>query len=151
MSLRFHYSRRWRQSPIISLGGRFDRPWPAVPVTSLGPGGSWLVDGLLDSGSEDTVFPEWMANRLGIDLTTAPTGTAAGVGGGGGLLRYAEVTLRVADNQERREWQAWVGFTSTKLRHPLLGFAGFLQYFTATLYGDREEVELTVNSLYAGT
>jgi hypothetical protein len=61
------------------------------------------------------------------------------------------VTLRVADNQEWREWQAWVGFTSTKLRHPLLGFAGFLQYFTATLHGDREELELTVNSLYAGT
>jgi hypothetical protein len=32
-----------------------------------------------------------------------------------------------------------------------LGFAGFLQYFTATLHGDREQVELAVNALYPGT
>jgi hypothetical protein len=33
----------------------------------------------------------------------------------------------------------------------LYGFAGFLQFFTAKFEGDREEVELTVNSLYPGT
>ena len=43
---------------------------------------------------------------------------------------------------------AWVGFTSAPIRHPLLGFAGFLQYFTATFHGDREEVELAVNGTY---
>ena len=37
------------------------------------------------------------------------------------------------------------------LQSPLLGFAGFLQFFTATFRGDREEIELTVNSLYPGT
>ena len=25
-------------------------------------------------------------------------------------------------------------------RYPMLGFAGFLQYFTATFHGDREEL-----------
>ena len=34
---------------------------------------------------------------------------------------------------------------------PLIGFAGFLQFFTATFHGDREQVELTVNALYPGT
>ena len=43
------------------------------------------------------------------------------------------------------------GLPPVKLQRPLLGFAGFLQFFTATFHGDREEVELTVNSLYAGT
>jgi hypothetical protein len=33
----------------------------------------------------------------------------------------------------------------------LLGFAGFLQFFTATFRGDREEVELAVNVLYPGS
>jgi hypothetical protein len=66
-------------------------------------------------------------------------------------VRYAEVTLRIADNQEQREWKAWVGFTAARLRQPLLGYAGFLQYFTATFHGDREEVELTVNPTYPGT
>lgn len=73
------------------------------------------------------------------------------MGGGSGLLRFAQVTLRIADNKERREWQAWVGFTTAPLPHSLLGYAGFLQYFTATFHGDREEVELTVNGLYSGT
>ena len=44
----------------------------------------------------------------------------------------------------------WVGFTSAPLRQPLLGYAGFLQFFTATFHGDREEVELAVNAAYPG-
>jgi hypothetical protein len=57
----------------------------------------------------------------------------------------------MTDGKEQREWPAWVGFTPAKLQSPLLGFAGFLQFFTATLRGDREEVELTINSLYPGS
>jgi hypothetical protein len=66
-------------------------------------------------------------------------------------LRYAQVTLRITDGQEYREWPAWVGFTPVKLRYALLGFAGFLQFFDAASRGAREEVELTVNALYPGT
>jgi hypothetical protein len=66
-------------------------------------------------------------------------------------VRLAEVTLRLAGNNEQREWKAWVGFTAAPLRQPLLGYAGFLQFFTATFHGDREEVELAVNVTYAGT
>jgi len=109
------------------------------------------VDALVDPGADDSVFPDSVANRLGIDLGNAPIGTGAGVGLAAVPLRFAEISLRMTDGQEKREWQAWVGFTSSNLRHPLLGFAGFLQYFTATFYGDREEVELTANSLYPGT
>ena len=45
----------------------------------------------------------------------------------------------------------WVGFTSAPLRRALLGFAGFLPFYSAHFHGDREEVELTVNTLYPGT
>jgi hypothetical protein len=60
------------------------------------------------------------------------------------------VTLRITDGSEFREWQAWVGFTSVRLHRPLLGFAGCLQYFSAHFHGDREELEMTVNSRYPG-
>jgi hypothetical protein len=116
----------------------------------IGPLRSWPLDALVDTGAEDTVFPEWVANAIGLDLTKAPTGTGAGVGGTPVVLRYAQITLRIADNNERREWQAWAGFTPMHLRLALLGFAGFLQYFTATFHGDREEVELTANNSYSG-
>jgi hypothetical protein len=109
------------------------------------------VDALVDTAADDTVFPEDLAAKVGVDLSGAPTGIATGVGRVVGSLRYAQVVLRIADHQERREWTAWVGFTAVKLRQPLLGFAGFLQYFSANLHGGSEEFELTVNNLYPGT
>jgi hypothetical protein len=112
---------------------------------------SYVHDALLDSGADDTVYPEWIARQVGLDLTSAPQGEATGVATGAAALRYAEVRLRLASGKERREWTAWVGFTSTPIRQPLLGFAGFLQYFTATFHGDSEEVELAVNGRYPGT
>jgi hypothetical protein len=66
-------------------------------------------------------------------------------------VRYAEATLRVVGANEQRERKGWVGFTAGKLRQPLLGYAGFLQFFTVTFHGDHEEVELTVNAAYPGT
>ncbi len=74
-----------------------------------------------------------------------------GVGSGIISLRYALVTLRLAAGQKRREWEGWVGFTSATFTHPMLGFAGCLQYFDVLLLGATEEAELTVNALYPGT
>jgi hypothetical protein len=117
----------------------------------VGPRDTWTRDAILDTGSDDTVFPERAAARIGIDLTNAPLGEAAGVGVTPVQLRDAEVALRISDGTERREWRAWVGFTHARLAYPLLGFAGFLQYFATNFHGDREEVELAVNALYPGT
>jgi hypothetical protein len=107
--------------------------------------------GQLDPGADDTVFPEAIAVAIGLNLTQAPTGTAAGVGQVSATLRYAEVLLRITDGHEYREWPARVGFTAARLHRPLLGFAGFLQFFTSTFEGDLEQVELTVNGAYPGT
>jgi hypothetical protein len=120
-------------------------------VALIGPTGTVVRQALLDTGADNTVFPDDVALRIGLDLSVAPLGTGAGIGSNRLTLRYAEVTLRIADNNERREWQAWVGFTSGRLRHPTLGFAGALEFFTATFHGDREQVELTVNGSYPGT
>lgn len=150
MSLRFPYLQVGMGQPIVSLGGRVHRPRPVIGVTILGPAGAVPFDGLLDTGSDDVLFPGSIAALIGIDLTNAPQGTASGSGPGTIPVRYAEATLRIADNQERREWRAWVSFTPVARRYALLGYAGFLQYFAATFLGDREEVELTVNGLYPG-
>jgi hypothetical protein len=95
-------------------------------------------------------FPDTLAARIGVDLTNAPIGTGTGAGMAGIALRYAEIRLRLTDGRELREWPAWVAFTSVPLPYPVLGFAGCLQFFTATFHGDREEVRLTVNKLYPG-
>jgi predicted aspartyl protease len=151
MALRYPYKRFPTLSAVVSLGGRKDRPRPIITVTLIGPTGSQVESAFLDTLADDTVFPEDVANAIGLDLTHTPVGQAAGIGKVSAALRFAEVTLRIVQGTERREWRAWVGFTATALNRPLLGFAGFLQFFTATFYGDREEVELAVNSLYQGT
>jgi predicted aspartyl protease len=139
------------RNPLIQLGGQADRPRPVITVTLIGPEGSRVQDALLDTGADDTVFPETLAGALGIDLTNAPTIHGAGVGLIPYVVRLAEVTLCIADNQERREWRAWICFTSAPLRQPLLGYAGYLQFFDATFLGQRQVVERTVNSSYPGT
>src|SRR5262245_16851938 len=149
--MRFPDTLQGKSNPIVPLGGRFARPRPIVAVAVVGPTATRSMDTLLDTGADDTVFPESLAAQLGVDLSNAPTGTLEGVGQALGVLRYAEVTLRISDGYEYREWRGWVGFTAVRLRYALAGFAGFLQYFTATFHGDLQVADLTVNALYPGT
>jgi hypothetical protein len=151
MSMRFAYDRINSSTPILSLGGRFSRPRPMLPITLIGPSGSHLMDGLIDSGSDETIFPEYVAGIVGIDLAGATGGCTHGIGAGSLTVRFADVTLRIAGSNELHEWPAVVSFAPLARRTAILGFAGFLQYFTTTLHGDLEFVELTVNALYPGS
>ena len=151
MSLRYPYTLVPMPYPVTSLGGRWVRPRPLIDLGLLGPTGAKAETAQLDTGADDTVFMEDAARAIGLDLSNAPAGFASGVGVARVPLRYAEVTLRIAGVGEFREWKAWVGFTPARLSRPLLGFGGFLQFFSAHFHGDSEEVELTVNRLYTGT
>ncbi len=151
MSILFPYRSAQMGHPIPSLPGRSDRPRPLLAVNVSGPKGSWVRDGILDTAADDSVFPESVASVIGIDLTNAPIGQGSGAAASPVPLRYAVVTLRIASPQERREWRAWVAFTAAPLWRPLLGFAGFLQFFDSLFRGAREEFELTVNANYPGT
>jgi hypothetical protein len=151
MSLRYRYRMDSVGHSVLPLSGRWVRPRPIIGVTMIGPTDSRARDAVLDTAADDTVFPEELAVKIGLNLSNAPAGGGAGIGMGSVPLRYAEVTLRITDGSEQREWTAWIGFTPVRLVYPSLGFAGFLQFFTTIFLGDREEVELTVNSLYRGT
>ena len=151
MSLLFPYKVVPVHHSIVSLGGRWSRPRPLITVSVVGSSAAYPLNGLLDTGADDTVFPEYVAMRLGIDLRNAPVGQMQTATLRSYPVRYAQVLLHITDGVEQREWPAWVGFTPAPLNHPLLGFASFLQFFTATFHGDREQVELAVNSLYPGT
>ena len=151
MTSTFHYTPHSRQQPVLSLGGRFSRPRPLISVELIVPGRSKVVNALLDTGADDTVFPDSVAAYLGIDLSSAAIGGGQGVGGVRIPLRYVNLNLRIAGNNEQRDWPATVAFAPLPNQLPLLGFAGFLQYFTACFHGDLEFVELTTNALYPGT
>lgn len=148
--MRFDYQRDPIKKPAHALGGRLDRPHPVIPITLIGPSGSIYRKAHLDTMADDSVFPEMIAGLVGIDLSAAPVGEAASATGTIMPIRFAQVMLRATDGIEFREWPAWVGFTPAKLHRPLLGFAGCLQFFAATFFGDLEQVELIINSRYPG-
>jgi hypothetical protein len=81
MTLRFPYVRFKMKAPVQSLGGQWERPKALALVSLVGPAGTIARRGLLDTGADDTVFPERWAAQVGFDLTSAPSGEAAGVGG----------------------------------------------------------------------
>jgi hypothetical protein len=151
MTLRFRMVPVPVKNPVLSLGGRAVRPRPLVPVTLIGPAKNVLLDAVVDTAADDTVFAESTAVALGLDLTNAPAGTAVGVGGSPVPVQFVEIGLRLTDGQEVREWRAMVGFTRAKFRYPMLGFAGCLQFFDTLFRVAAEEVEFTVNNLYPGT
>jgi hypothetical protein len=150
MPLVFSYRPLAAPAPSWPLRGRRERPRPLLYVSLIGPSDTRVRLALLDTGADDTVFPAALAAVVGVDLTNAPSGGGAGVGRVAAALRYAEVRLRITDGLERREWPARIGFTAAPIQQPLLGFAGFLQFFTARFHGELEKVELTINSLYPG-
>ena len=140
--------------PAVSLQGRSVRPRPIIPCVVINPqtGVSRSYRGLLDTGADDTVFQDETALALGIDLTNAPTGIAQSPTGQTMTVRYAEVCLQIAnDDGDMLEWRTTVAFAPKRGTHPLLGFAGFLQFFDATFCGEHEEVTLTPNTLLPAT
>jgi hypothetical protein len=138
---------------IPSLGGSFTRPRPVIAVRVTGPTGSHLIDGLLDTGSDETVFEDWLAGLLGIDLSHCVSRDVGLVGRVQPVrVRYTLLNLRVTDGMhEVCDWTALIGFTANRLRYPLFGYAGFLQFFNTDFHGDDCQVFLTANTKFPGT
>lgn len=151
MSFRFPYIAIPTTQPISSLHGRSARPRPLIPIAIINPQDTtrWRqYRGCLDSGSDDTVFHDDTAALLGIDLTHAPTGQAEGTTGAPVMLRYAEVSLQLrGPDGDILQWSATVAFAPRRRTYPLLGFAGFMQFFDTIFFGELEEIELDPNGL----
>jgi len=149
--LRVPYLVGTASTPLPSLGGSRQRPRPLYSVRITGPSHSLLRDSLLDTGADDTVFFEGVATALGIDLTHAAQRTVILAGRGPLRCRYAPALLRITDGlSETYEWTAMVGFVPIRLQNPLLGYAGFFEFFDADFHGADREVILTPSWAFAG-
>src|SRR6266478_1446599 len=101
MSVIFSYTSQPTSTPIWSLSGRQVRPRPLILIAVIGPTGVAIEKGLLDTGADDTVFSELVATDIGLDLSQAPTRSAAGVGSiAVAVVKYAQVILRISDGHE---------------------------------------------------
>src|SRR5262245_23397314 len=137
--------------PVPSLGGQNVRYRPVIPVLLTGTATPQLRDGLLDTGSDDTVFSDALAKALGVDLSRAEQRSVSLAGRPQPVpCRYAPVELRITDGSESFVWQATIGFASARLHYALLGQAGFLQFFGADFDGENHTVTLIPKPCFPG-
>jgi hypothetical protein len=116
------------------------RKIPLLPVKLfVGNRETIIIQGLLDTGAEDCMFPLWCANELGIDLKSGTKKEYEGIGGYQIPCYLHNVKLQVIGFQEKINMA--VGFTEFN-RMPLIGQAGFFDNYQVTFerYNGRFEV-----------
>jgi hypothetical protein len=117
---------------------------PLVPVLLESQEGNRLiVDALIDTGADVTLFPAAIAESLGIDLTNAPDRPLSSALGVIATYREHEISLelRRAPN-EIHQWRTAVGFISRPMVYGILGTRGFFEFFTLTYHAADEWVQL---------
>ena len=126
--------------PYMQLPGGISRPMIAVVVE--GPRGRRLLDGLLDTGSDRTIFPQREAQVLGIPLPAHANGIIKTAGGVSIAYRLAEVTLELRAAGVTIRWKTPVAFAEEPLSILHLGTRGFLEFFHTTFRGPENQVSL---------
>jgi hypothetical protein len=126
--------------PYMHLPGGISRPIIAVAIE--GPSGRRLVDGLLDTGSDRTIFPQREAKAIGIQLPAQVDGSIKTAGGVAIAYRLAEVILELRTIGSVVRWKTPVAFADDALSLVHFGTRGFLQYFDATFKGPEGKVLL---------
>jgi hypothetical protein len=111
---------------------------PEIPVTIIGPAGWVTLIGLVDSGSDHTIFPRSVADYLNIRLSSAAASSASAFGGHSVQLEVGEVHLRLEAERESLTWPAQVCFYDFAAQSDecvILGHSGFLDFLVATFDG----------------
>jgi formylglycine-generating enzyme required for sulfatase activity len=79
-----------RETSLLKCASARGRPYTSILLSQDSESWMMLPDVLLDSGADISLFPAWVAEELGIDLSQCPQGTSSGVGGTT-TTYYAEV------------------------------------------------------------
>jgi hypothetical protein len=148
--VRFRYSKVPTKLPVFPQGDVSYRLCPIVEIAVIGPKGQRFVKATVDSGSDDTIFPLALAEKLGIDLTNARRGRGTAVGGHTFEYPYSEVTLQLQEGDEKFLWPAIVGFSDQRKKLGLLGQSGTFEFFNILFAGSSKEVVIDPNDSFLG-
>ena len=91
-----------------------------------------MLDGLLDTGSDRTIFPQREALSIGVQLGGRPDGSVKTAGGGSIPYRLAEVALELRAIGSTVRWKSSVAFADDPLSIIRLGYRGFMEFFHCT-------------------
>ena len=147
--MRFRYaSYEVDPSPTVPHGVLYR---PEVMITVSGSRRAVTIQALVDTGSDETVFPATLAESLGIELKYSSAGRASAVGGHRVRLVPGSATLLLMQGEEQCRWQTTVSFLEVddpEDEIALLGYSGFLEFFRVTFDSDTHEVTLTPNDRF---
>jgi hypothetical protein len=103
--------------------------------------------GLIDTGSDDVLIPEYLGVQLGF---TFPETGKVRLGGLLGSVRASarRINLLITDGQTPLIWSARALFHDGRPDRLLLGHAGFLEHFTVGFDGRRHCVSLQPNGTF---
>ena len=124
----------------MTLPGGIHRPMIAVLIE--GPKGIRLIDGLLDTGADRTIFPLREAKSIGIQLPANIDGKFQTAGGVSIPYRLATVALELRIRTASIKWQSTVAFADAPLSIVHLGNRGFLEFFHCDFQGPEKKLVL---------
>jgi predicted aspartyl protease len=111
-----------------------------IAVVLEGPAGRRLLDGLVDTGSDRTIFPRREAKSVGLRLPSKVDGSIKTAGGVVIAYRLADVVLELRSGGLIVRWKTRVAFADDPLSIIHLGMRGFLEFFHCTFMGPEERV-----------
>ena len=103
---------------------------PLIAVKLVADDGRYLlIDALIDTGADVSLFPQDLAEQLGFDMSRPPDGTVSAAIGGECGYRLHNVTLELRRHPEVMRWQVRVGFVEQTMSYAILGTRGFFEFF----------------------
>lgn len=117
---------------------------PVIPVRIAGPKASRNVYALLDTGADESYITESMARKLGVTPLSEETTTIQSASGELSVV-YGNVTVEVADEEDKYSFLIPVGIVSEEWSEAILGHS-FLEHFDATFSYAEKRVTLTLRT-----
>jgi len=119
------------------------RKWisrPIIPVTLFGPQGKIIVDALIDSGADKSLFHVELAQEIGLNLKIKRSEFFGGIEGGRVKSFLSPIRLQIMGMDEIIEIMA--GFTSARGVSAILGQEGFFDAFKIKFERRRNRIEI---------
>ena len=102
-----------------------------------------LIDALIDTGADVSLFPQHLAEQRGFDLNRPPDGMVSAAVGGECSYRLHDVTLELRRPPDVVRWKASVGFVDRTMSYAILGTRGFFEFFDLNYSTHNRRIEIT--------
>ena len=148
--MRFRYQRYRMKSPE-SPGVIINRPEISVKV--IGPAGVVKLDALVDTGSDLTLIPRWVAGQIGAIVDDTRRCPLGGLAGQVVEASPGDVELEISSNGSFFRWVTavvFVNYPAGSKATTTLGYSGFLDFFRVTFDGSARELEVEVTPAFGG-